>query len=331
MSRARACRARRRIARIRTAWQTPDGVDESLLYPVVRVELNRFRGRLFVTGGRGSGWGTAVAPDATANEVGDILLRALEGEGARRVPLVDTLESETRRSLAATRGWERFCLREVGVRVAEYRPEIRIEVYDAGEGALVLRPRQGRTHRESEMKISLDAGATELGGAVLALLEATVPERPTIRSALVHAGTRKRLVIFPIRPGRRGHPVRVVSIDAAPEVVGVAVLLALEESERIDEEIPVVLERTRWEQAMSAAGVGERQIAGRRASAVEALSDGTVRLTALVPIRGDWASAGDGGELTLNEPISAADVGRAVIAAVVKWDRFDGSHVGSAL
>src|SRR5438093_9153053 len=104
--------------------------------PTASVELQEFRGRLFVTG---ESWGVAVPPGASAGDIGDLLLRGLAGERARQRPLVETLVRMTRRDRAEERGWERFCRREVGVDVAEYEPEKRIEVIDLAEGELRVR------------------------------------------------------------------------------------------------------------------------------------------------------------------------------------------------
>lgn len=288
------------------------------------VELHRFRGRLFVTGEWGGDWGVAVPDGASAADVGALLHRGLEGERARRAPLLEPLRSFRRRLRSEERGWEHFCTRVAGVEVAEYRPEVRMEVYeDDEERALRIRPIQGGpVDPEQDVRLPLDAGAQELGDAMLGLLDSTPPAWPAVRRAQVHVASRRRLVVFPVN-FRYGAPVRVAAVDDPPDAIGALVLLTLADSERVDPNGPIEL----WERALADAGLSEAQIARRRAVAVDELADGSVCVEALRPATGGgWESAGELGVLALS---GADDVtlGRAVVAAGVTWDPWAGRRI----
>ena len=66
-----------------------------------------------------------------------------------------------------------------------------------------------------------------------------------------------------------------------------------------------------------AVGLNQRQMAQRRAAHVDELADGTVRITAMRPIRGGW-EAFDDAEVDLLRPDGLAIA--AAVAAALAWD-----------
>jgi hypothetical protein len=279
------------------------------------VELHQFGERLFVTG---PSWGVELPPGASPRDVGRLMLRGLAGEQARERPFIEAFGLMLRRDRAEERGWERFCRRVVGVDVAVYRPQVRIELLDLGEPELRLRALGGRVDGESGIGLPRDVGAEALGRAALSMLATTPPRWPAVRTAIVHVATRKRLVVYPSR-FRAGEPVRVVAADGDAHTIGEVVRQALEDSDRIDPEG----ERDSWERLLATVDITPRQIAGRRSVHVYELSNRGLRIAVWRPVRGGWEPVGEVGELVLPD-LGARELGRAVVAAAVAWDPWSG-------
>ena len=290
------------------------------------VELQQFRGRLFVVG---PSWGTEVPPEAAPRQVGELLMRGLEGERARRRPFIETLAGMARRDRAERRGWERFLSREAGVEPAEYRPEKRVDILDLDEGVLhVRRISAGVADQSSELHLPADIDAERLGEAALSLVSQIAADWPAVRGAWVYGATRKRLAVVPTRTRSEG-PIRIVATDADPRVVGEAVQAALVDSEKIDPEIDSDLSGS-WDRLLADAGLSRRQLAGRRSVDVDELSEGSIRVSAWRYVRGGWEPIGEHAEVTLSNP-TPERLGRAVLVAAFEWDHLSGSHLGSAL
>lgn len=290
------------------------------------VELQEFRGRLFVAG---PSWGAAVPREATRWEVGELLMRGLEGERSRRRPLIETLAGMRRRDRAELRGWERFVSREAGVAAEEYRPEKRVEVLDLDEGVLrVRRISAGVADLSGELVVPADADADALAEVAFSLLSHIDADWPTVRGAFVHGATRNRLAVVPTRV-RSGGPIRVLAADAEPTAIGDAVLAALTDSEKLKPDLDDYSVAA-WDALLADAGLSRRQLAGRRAVAVDELSNGAIRVYAWRYVRGGWEPIGDRAEVTLTDP-TPEELGRAVVVAAIEWDHLSGSHLGSAL
>lgn len=277
------------------------------------VELQQFRGRLFVTAGWRSEWGVSIPSDPSPHQVGRSLLDGLDRGRRNPRPLIEDAEEHHAAELREAKGWAAFCIREAGVSENEYRPEIRLQLYEHGDDTLHLRPFESQIDPANGVSLPGDVSASELGERVLQLLSETRPDWPTLRAAVAHAAPRGRIVVLPTK-FKIGGPARVVRSADPSGVVGDAVRLALRDSEALHEDDPA----ERYEQAMLAVGINERQIAQRRAATISFRSDGTVVVTAMRPVqRRGWEPIA-GGDLLLPDDTSDA-LGAGLIRALT-WD-----------
>lgn len=289
-------------------------------HPITSVELHLFRGRMFVTGQWGGDWGQAIDRGMSPEDVGRLLLGGLAGDRARRRPLIDTLETFERRERAEERGWARFCEREVGVSVREYRPEVRVEVLDLSDGMLRVRPIGRGARPGPDRELSRDVDARALGEAALEVVEQATPQWPAVRRAFVNVASRDRFAIFP-SGNVLGSP-RVVSMRDGTEALSSAVLAALVDSKllRGDDEEAEYGSPDEWEATLRAAGLSSQQLARRRAASVGELANGTIEVAA-------WRARTGGGW----EPVDVIQDGVLTDRATVVLEHSDRDTVGGAV
>jgi hypothetical protein len=308
--------------------------------PVASVELHVFRGRLFMTGEWGGDWGQALDREISPEELGNMLLRGLQGEHARGRPLIDTLETFQRRDRAEARGWERFCESVAGVSARDYRPEIRVEVLDLSDDVLRVRCIGRAALPGPEQKLPRDVDARTLGQAALHEISGATPQSPTIRRAFVNVASRQRFAVFP-SGDVLGAP-HVVSMRDGVAALGVAVLTALAESEQprvTDDEEPDFRSRDEWEDVLRSAGLSSQQLARRRAASVNGLADGRIAVAA-------WRARSGGGwepvdvirDGVLSDRGTAAlgraapePLGAAVLIATTTWNPWGDETLAEAV
>jgi hypothetical protein len=159
------------------------------------AEVHRFNDRLFVTVRWGQGPGVAAPDGADARTIGEYARHALAYSKTHPSQLLLGDLDATKEKREARAAWEVFCRDVAGSSVTGYRPEIHLQVLDLQDGVLRV-----RTSSNSErVELPQDAGAEQIGDAVLRLLAEVEPKWPTARSAALISEASGGLVIHPYR------------------------------------------------------------------------------------------------------------------------------------
>lgn len=274
----------------------------------MEAELHLFRGRLLVASGpTGGGRGKALAPNPTATEIGELLLRLLRGDlAAPERPLVRSIQEVLQDQAEADKRWEAFCRDEAGVAPQQYKPEIRIDIYEDGDDSdpqtpneIVIRPLElgGSPDHTNERRLPETVDATALGEAALDLVRATKAYARFIGSASAYRRGRRFVVIAEVGTpsiGMLRPPVFVLDETATDEDLGRTISAAAAAYEELEIE-PSDETNEAWQsEIFRVAGVKDWAALEHRAKLVSVTldTDGW-QLTPMVRSRAAWIGGDD--------------------------------------
>ncbi|GLY05291.1 hypothetical protein Acsp01_56700 [Actinoplanes sp. NBRC 101535] len=206
-------------------------------------EVEVFQGRLFVTRGR---FTTGVAVPSR-DRLGETILQLY------KLSSWDKADS-----------WRAFCEDAAGVPARRYQPEKSARVYLSEDGWHVAVDLFGP--EETLPSPPADDLPQRLGATVCRLLDATAPNWPALRKAVIRTMATGELLVMPVERGFAVGPARVASPHEALPT-------ALADSDREPGEAP------NYAEALAEAGINRRLLDGCAAVHVEELSTGEVRLT----------------------------------------------------
>lgn len=267
------------------------------------AEVHRFEERLFVLTRLSTTWGARVPDDASAEELGAIVLDAMARTQRTQSPsLVVGLDELHRERAREQRELERFCRDVAGVDPAHYSPEISVDVYESGN-EIWIRPRTCGLDDERKVVLPADAAAAAIGETVLQVVKAEQPRWSALQRASVYTVGGGRLIIQPVRQTYVTGP--MIVLDGS-EGLGDAIATTLQESGNDD---PSALD---YEAALRAVGATWADLAGGAGVDVVRNTRGEIVLTAThrVSEAHSWELARDG--VLLRRVVFAGDQGEAL-------------------
>jgi hypothetical protein len=289
------------------------------------AEVHRFEERVYVTTGWVTGWAVAAPPDAGPAELGALVKQALRESRRDPEPLFIDRRSD-RRDERHEREWERFCREVAGTTVIGYRPEIRIDVSDDGEGTLALRPLDAHSIPDlaSQVRLASDVDTATLGEALERLLAESPPHWPTVRRATLSTEAGGRLVVYPFHDICAAGPVRVVAADVDDASLGREIRAALDDSRR------ETGDSGEFGPALAEEGLDERDLAGGAQVGIRETSRGAIDLDPAEPHRGGWRSAGRKETIEDGDPEVVARTALAMLRRIRPRHRKPGALTGAS-
>ncbi|HEX4492223.1 MAG TPA: hypothetical protein VH914_13525 [Acidimicrobiia bacterium] len=146
------------------------------------VYVDQFRGRLFLVP-------RSVAPEprelaAEAEAIGHAVSAALVLAWTRRAPVV-ALPDQLRATEESRRYAREVFAKLIGLPLHEYRPEVRVNVWDNGRDTIRIRRvgRNGSVAKDSEVSLGRAVDPTVLGEWIVALIRDAHPSRGTLARA----------------------------------------------------------------------------------------------------------------------------------------------------
>jgi hypothetical protein len=246
------------------------------------VYVDQFRGRLFLVPRAVAPEPRELAPDA--EDIGRAVRAALTIAWTRRAPVV-ALPEQLRAADESRRHAREVFAKLIGLALHEYRPEVRVNVWDNGRDTILIRRvgRNGSVAKDSEVSLGRAVDPTVLGEWIVALLRDAHPSRGALARAYGapegRASVYSRLGVAYVcstRVARAAGPsfdyappyARIdLRAEHAPEELAVSTLAALDASDVADPDAPK--RREQWGAAfVSSTGLARRTIFSPRTGLV---------------------------------------------------------------